>query len=158
MSVPAIKAALHRGRGRLRALAGEPDTHRLPALSEPERARLARYADRFNARDFDAVRDMLAEDVRLELVGAARLNGRKEVGSRYFYNYSRRRDWRLAPGLVDGRPALLVSNPADASGPPVYFVLLEWAADGIAAIRDFAHSRYAIEGAEIVVDGDAAST
>src|SRR5262249_46520554 len=67
--VPAVKAALHRGRERLRIVARESDDRPLPTLSETERVRLAAYVDRFNARDFDAVRDMLAEDVRLELVG-----------------------------------------------------------------------------------------
>jgi hypothetical protein len=43
-----------------------------PALAEPERLLLANYVDRFNARDFDAVRDMLADEVRLELVVAYR--------------------------------------------------------------------------------------
>ena len=44
----------------------------LPVLAEPERSRLAAYVDRFNARDFDAVRDMLGEEVRLELVNRTR--------------------------------------------------------------------------------------
>ena len=44
-SVPAVKAALHRGRARLRALADEPDDRPVPALAEPERARLADYVE-----------------------------------------------------------------------------------------------------------------
>ena len=70
-TIPAIKAALHRGRARLRELAQEPDDVALPVLAESERALLAAYVDRFNARDFDAVRDMLAEEVRLDLVNRA---------------------------------------------------------------------------------------
>ena len=58
-TVPAIKAALHRGRTRLRELAHEPDVRPLPALPEAERARLAIYIDRFNARDLTVAR-MLA--------------------------------------------------------------------------------------------------
>lgn len=49
-TVPAVKAALHRGRLRLRALALEPEDRPLPVLAEAERARLALYVDRFNAR------------------------------------------------------------------------------------------------------------
>ena len=79
-SIPAVKAALHRGRDRLRETADEPDDRPLPRLSAAERLLLDAYIDRFNARDFDAVRDMLAEEVRLELVARTRLNGRKEVG------------------------------------------------------------------------------
>src|SRR5215469_4403364 len=64
-TIPSVKAALHRGRARLRQLAQEPDDRPPPALAAPERARLATYIDRFNARDFDAVRNMLADEVRL---------------------------------------------------------------------------------------------
>ena len=150
MSVPAIKAALHRGRARLRELAAEPDDRPLPRLDPAERALLEAYVDRFNARDFDAVRDMLAEAVRLDLVSKSRLNGRGEV-SRYFTNYSKMHDWHLAPGFVDRRPALLVRNPADPSARPAYFVLLGWAENRITTIRDFHYARYAMADAEILV-------
>src|SRR5947199_3899115 len=66
-SIPAVKAALHRGRTRLRELAQEGDDRPPPRLAEGERALLAAYVDRFNARDFDAVRDMLGAEVRLDL-------------------------------------------------------------------------------------------
>src|SRR5713101_5345841 len=52
-SLPAVKAALHRGRARLRELAQEPDDSPLPVLAEPERSLLTAYVERFNARDFD---------------------------------------------------------------------------------------------------------
>jgi RNA polymerase sigma-70 factor (ECF subfamily) len=151
-SIASIKAALNRGRTRLRALAQEGDDAPLPVLAEAERAQLAAYVDRFNARDFDAVRDMLADEVRLELVSKSRLSGRSDV-SRYFTNYSRIDDWHLAPGFVDRRPALLVCNPADPTGKPAYFVLLSWAGERIMSIRDFRHARYAVADAEIVMLG-----
>lgn len=149
-SVPSVKAALHRGRARLRALAQKPDDQPLPALSETERALLAAYVDRFNARDFDAIRDMLADEVRLELVNRTRLKGRREVGT-YVNNYSQVRDWRLVPGRVEGRPAIIVRDPADASGCPAYFVLLEWRDGRVAYIRDFRYARYVVDGAEFRV-------
>ncbi len=151
-TIPAVKAALHRGRARLRQIANEPDDTPIPALAEPERSRLAAYVDRFNARDFDAVRNMLADEVRLDLVAKLRLSGRSEVGN-YFRNYSRIADWHLVPGLVDGHPAALVRDPGDSSGRPMYFVLLEWAGDRLVNIRDFRFARYAIEGAELLVLG-----
>jgi RNA polymerase sigma-70 factor, ECF subfamily len=151
-TIPAVKAALHRGRTRLRELAKEPDDAPIPALAESERSRLAAYVDRFNARDFDAVRNMLADEVRLDLVAKLRLSGRGEVGN-YFHNYSRIADWHFVPGLVDGHPAALVRNPADMLGQPTYFVLLEWTSDGLVNIRDFRFARYAIEGAELLALG-----
>jgi RNA polymerase sigma-70 factor (ECF subfamily) len=149
-SLPAVKAALHRGRTRLSELAGEPEDVPRPVLSAADRARLGAYVDRFNARDFDAIRDMIADDVRLDLVNKTRINGKAEV-SRYFGNYSKVHDWRLEPGLVEGRPAILVFEPDSASPNPKYFMLLQWAGDKVAAIRDFRHASYATEGAEFFV-------
>ena len=148
-SIPAIKAALNRGRKRLRELASEPEESSVPDLAGPERLLLAKYVDRFNARDFDAIRNMLADEVRLELVNRTRMNGRTEVG-RYFHNYSDVDDWHFVLGFVDRRPALLVCDPRDPSAAPAYFVLLQWTGDKLTNIRDFRHARYAIEGAEVV--------
>jgi RNA polymerase sigma-70 factor, ECF subfamily len=148
-SIPAIKAALHRGRARLRELAQEPDDLPPPVLAEPERSRLAAYVERFNARDFDALRTMLADEVRLELVNKLRLSGRGEVGN-YFHNYDRVSDWHLVPGLVDRRPAVLVHAPGGSSAVPDYFILLAWTGDSVATIRDFRFARYVTDGAEII--------
>jgi RNA polymerase sigma-70 factor (ECF subfamily) len=147
-TIPSVKAALHRGRARLRELASEPEDLPVPALAEPERSRLAAYVDRFNARDFDAVRDMLADEVRLELVNRLRMNGRKDVGN-YLDRYSQVYNWRFVPGLVERRSAILVFDPDDAAGKPKYFVILEWHGDAVIGIRDFLFARYAIEGAEL---------
>jgi RNA polymerase sigma-70 factor (ECF subfamily) len=147
-TIPAVKAALHRGRARLRELANEPEHVAAPILDEGERLRLAAYVERFNARDFDAIRAMLADDVQLELVARTRMKG-KEAAT-YFHNYATVNDWQLVAGFVDRRPALLVRDPRDPAGVPRYFVLLEWAGTRVSGIRDFRHARYAIEGAEVV--------
>ena len=146
-SLPAVKAALHRGRARLRELAAEPDDMPQPELSAAERDRLGAYVAHFNARDFDAVRAMIADDVRLDLVNRTRINGKAEV-SRYFGNYARVADWHLVPGLVEGRPAILVFDPGEPGAAPKYFMLLQWSAGKVAAIRDFRHAPYIIDGAE----------
>lgn len=146
-SLPAVKAALHRGRARLRQLAAEPDDMPQPELTAAERDRLGAYVAHFNARDFDAVRAMIADDVRLDLVNRTRINGKAEV-SRYFGNYARVADWHLAPGLVEGRPAILVFDPGEPGAAPKYFILLRWSAGQVAAIRDFRHAPYIIDGAE----------
>ncbi|HEX5233501.1 MAG TPA: sigma-70 family RNA polymerase sigma factor [Bradyrhizobium sp.] len=145
-SLPAVKAALHRGRARLRELAAEPDDMPQPALSAAERDRLGAYVAHFNARDFDAVRAMIADDVRLDLVNKTRINGKAEV-SRYFGNYAGIADWHLVPGLVDGQPAILVFDPGEPRTPR-YFMLLQWSAGRVSAIRDFRHAPYVIDGAE----------
>jgi RNA polymerase sigma-70 factor, ECF subfamily len=171
-SIPAVKAALHRGRERLRVLAAEPDDRPVPVLPDHARALLAAYVERFNARDFDAVRAMLAEEVRLELVAKARMNGKRAV-SKYFQNYGSVEDWHFVPAFVDGRPAAIVRHPAeigvapgavalnepackgvtpsDAGRTPTYFVLFEFSGDHVSRIRDFRHARYAVTDAEMVV-------
>jgi RNA polymerase sigma-70 factor (ECF subfamily) len=149
-SLPAVKAALHRGRAQLRDLAEEPDDLPQPKMSEADRVRLGVYVAHFNARDFDAIRSLIADDVRLDLVNRTRMNGKAEV-SRYFGNYSKASDWRLVPGLVEGRPAILVFDPGQPGAAPKYFMLLQWSADKVAEIRDFRHAAYVIEGAEVLV-------
>jgi RNA polymerase sigma-70 factor (ECF subfamily) len=146
-SLPAAKAALHRGRTQLRAFADEPEDAPQPSLSDADRARLGAYVAHFNARDFDAIRAMIADDVRLELVSKTRLNGKAEV-SRYFGNYSNVSDWHLVPGLLEGQPAILVFDPNDHASGPKYFMLLNWTDGKVATIRDFRHAPYVIEGAE----------
>jgi RNA polymerase sigma-70 factor (ECF subfamily) len=149
-SLPAVKAALHRGRARLRELAEEPDELPQPRMSAADRDRLGAYVAHFNARDFDAIRSLIADDVRLDLVNKTRLNGKAEV-SRYFGNYSKVSDWHLAPGLVEGHPAILVFDPNEPGSPPKYFMLLQWVAGKVAAIRDFRHAPYILDGAEYLV-------
>src|SRR5712672_2046060 len=149
-SLPAVKAALHRGRAQLRELADEPEDRPQPKLSGADRDRLGAYVAHFNARDFDAIRAMIADDVRLDLVNKTRMNGKAEV-SKYFGNYSKVSDWHLAPGLVEGRPAILVFDPSDPGSALKYFMLLQWSADKVATIRDFRHAAYVIDGAEYLI-------
>jgi RNA polymerase sigma-70 factor (ECF subfamily) len=149
-SLPAVKAALHRGRLQLRELADEPDDLPQPRMSEADRDRLGAYVAHFNARDFDAIRGLIADDVRLDLVNKTRLNGKAEV-SRYFGNYSKVSDWHLVPGLVEGRPAILVFDPDAPGSAPKYFMLLQWTAGKVATIRDFRHAAYVIDGAEYLI-------
>jgi RNA polymerase sigma-70 factor (ECF subfamily) len=148
-TVPAVKANLHRGRQRLVELASEPDDRPPPALAEADRERLAAYVARFNARDFDALRAQLADEVKVEVVNRTRMNGRGEA-SRYFTNYGQSSDWRLVAGLVDRRPAVLVHHPHEPAGPPLYVILLDWADGRLLGVRDFRYARYVIDDAELI--------
>jgi RNA polymerase sigma-70 factor, ECF subfamily len=149
-SMPAVKAALQRGRSRLRALSAEADDAPVPVLPEPERTRLKTYVERFNAHDFDAVRAMLAEDVRLEVVNRVRIDGKKGVAP-YFSNYAARPHLRFIAGFVDRCPAMLVYDADDPDRRLKYFVLLAWAGERVVGIRDFFSARYAMDGAELAV-------
>jgi RNA polymerase sigma-70 factor (ECF subfamily) len=152
-TVPTVKAALHRGRRRIRKVANEPDDQPSPALAESERSLLAAYVDRFNARDFDAIRNMLADEVRVELVSRTRMKGKREA-STYFQNYDSVDDWRFVTGFMERWPAILVHDPRELSAKPIYFVVLEWTGDRVTRIRDFRHARYVFEDAAVRVSGD----
>ena len=67
-----------RGPARIAGARRHPRSPGADAGAGGQRDRLRAYADRFNARDFDALRDLLAEDVRLDLPNQIRLAGRKE--------------------------------------------------------------------------------
>src|SRR5260370_38777111 len=91
---------------------------------------------------------MLAEDVRLEIVNRVRLDGKKSVAP-YFSNYAARPHWRLMPGFVDRRPAMLVYDADDPDQRLKYFVLVAWAGARVVGIPDFVFARYAMDGAEL---------
>jgi len=144
LSLPAVKAALQRGRVRLRELAvtrpPEPPPQTTPAV--------ARYVALFNARDWDGVRAMLAEDVQLDLVSRAQRAGRA-VGD-YLTNYDRYRDWRLAPAWLEGREVIAVFRaPGDTR--PGYLIELDFEQGKIRRIRDFRYVPYIMQDAVAVL-------
>ncbi|TIL73328.1 MAG: sigma-70 family RNA polymerase sigma factor [Mesorhizobium sp.] len=147
-TLAATKAALHRGRAQLRLLASQPEHVAAPRLDADDERRLRRYVDLFNARDFDAVRALIAENVQLELVSRLRLRGKAEV-STYFGNYDRISDWTLSLGFVDGRPAILIRNPQEPDGAVHGFMLVEWREEGVVQIRDFRYAPWCLIDAEI---------
>ena len=149
-TVPEIKATLHRGRTRLRELAENAEVT-APRLDAHEQGLLAQYVDRFNARDFDSLRTMLTEEVRLELYGRTKLKGAAEVSSNYFNRYKAANNARLALGTVEGRPALLAYDLTESESEPAYFMLLTWEGDRVAVIRDYRYIRYVMRDAEIVL-------
>lgn len=143
-TILAVKGALHRGRKRLKEIAENKDGLEWPTLEPAEALLLDLYAQRFNARDFDGVRELLGEDVRLDLVGRTKMQGKVPV-SNYVSRYCSTQDWRFVPGAVEGRPAIIVIDPDDPRAPPRYFILITILDGLIAGIRDFRYARYASE-------------
>ena len=137
LSVPAVKAALHRGRQALQQLAEAPAP--APAARGISPA-LARYARLFNAHDFDGVRSLLADDVRLDLVSRRKAAGRREVGT-YFSNYDHAGDWHLVPAWLGGHEVLAVLPDAHGNTPR-YFIELGWREGRVTLIRDFRYVPY----------------
>lgn len=143
-TVPTAKSALQRGRQRLKKLKTEASAP--PPISDDDRERLQQYVMLFQSGDFDAIRQLLTEDIRLDLTGRIKLQGRKQVES-YFTRYAYAGHWRYELGTVEGRLAVLVYDLCGPTLRPAHFVLLEWNADGIAAIKDYLFTPYVLDGA-----------
>ena len=134
LTPPAVKAALHRGRMRLRE-------SKRGAREAPRAASqlVARYADLFNARDWDGVRSLLLEECRLELVSKSTRQG-KTVGI-YFERYAKDSDLRFVLGSAEGRDVIGVFRGAAATR-PAYVILIDVDGDQVSLIRDYRYIPY----------------
>jgi len=147
-SEAAAKSALQRGRVRLREFAKEPAHVSLPMLSDGMRARLTTYVEGFKIGDFDTVRAMLADDVKLDLVAKLRKRGKSEVGE-YYNAYAASKRWAYAAGIADGRAAMIVYDREVSLLTPAYFVALAFEGDRLVSIHDFLYARYAMDGIDL---------
>jgi RNA polymerase sigma factor (sigma-70 family) len=137
-TVMAVKAALVRGRAKLRA------EQKLEGIAEAaERANLDRYAELFNARDWDGLRALIAGDCRLDLVSRSQRRG-KEVGV-YFARYEKE-NVQLRPVRLEG--AIVLAAHVGEAERPSYFILLDWKDGLVESIRDFRYVPYVATEAE----------
>ncbi|TPK88490.1 sigma-70 family RNA polymerase sigma factor [Mesorhizobium sp. B2-4-12] len=148
-SPAAAKSALQRGRVALRQLAETPEDTRLPLMSDTDRRKIAAFVDLFRGGDFDAIRAMLADDVKLELVNRLHLEGRGRI-TPYFTRYAEVTKWRFALGAVEGQPAMLVFDSTGPMDRPAHFVLVDWSENRIIGIRDFLFAPYVLEATDWV--------
>jgi RNA polymerase sigma factor (sigma-70 family) len=152
LTVNAVKAHLARGRARLKTINAQmPPT---PAPRPPSPA-VARYVELFNDRDWDGLRAMLADDVRLVQSSYPLRAGAANVGM-FFGIYSRGGPVRLVPAWLEGREVIAVYDDVHAVKPS-YLMWLEWRDGRISFIRDYKYVRYVINDAELVIAPDAPS-
>jgi RNA polymerase sigma-70 factor, ECF subfamily len=146
-SVLAVKSALVRARASL-ADGCTPAEHRpTRETSAEQRANLRRYAALFNSRDWDALRALMGEQSRLDLVSRAQRRG--AAAAEYYSRYAEiaeREGLRAEVGSVDGVAVIAVFRPP-TSATPSYFVQLEWDGQRVARIRDFRYVPYIADGA-----------
>ncbi len=147
-SEAAAKSALQRGRVRLREFATQPADMSPPKLSGAGYVLLIKYVEGFKTGDFDAVRAMLADDVKLDLVAKQRKQGKSEVRE-YYTAYAAAKQWAFAAGVADGRAAMLVYDRRISLETPAYFVALDFDGDHIVSIHDFLYARYAMDGIDL---------
>ena len=154
-TIPAVKSALNRGRTSLREApaldASPPSSASSSARHGEELHRLQHYASLFNARDWDAVKALVTEECRLDLVAKASRRGKEVYG--YFGRYAAEpAGAHLAVGRVVGKPALLF-YPARTTEKPAYFIFVEWSGDRIAFIRDYRYVPYVADDLDYQVVG-----
>jgi RNA polymerase sigma factor (sigma-70 family) len=146
LTVNAVKAHLARGRARLKAIKAQAPAQLAPRSPSPD---LARYVALFNQRNWDGLRGMLADDVRLVQSTYPLRAGAADVGM-FFGIYSRSTPVRLAPAWLDGREVIAVYEDTQAVKPS-YLMWLQWKDGRITFIRDYKHVRYVIDDAELVL-------
>jgi RNA polymerase sigma-70 factor (ECF subfamily) len=111
-------------------------------------AEVARYVALFNDRQWDELRALLADDVKLVQSAHAPRVGSVEVGS-FFTHYAEIGGLWLAPAWLDDREVIAVFE--DRTDPkPAYMMWLEWRDDRITFIRDYRCVRYVIADTELV--------
>jgi RNA polymerase sigma-70 factor (ECF subfamily) len=151
LTVNAVKAHLARGRARLKTINAQAPAKPAPRPPSPA---VARYVALFNGRDWDGLRAILADDVRLIQSSYPPRAGAADVGM-FFGIYSRSAPVRLAPAWLDGREVIAVyEDPQTVK--PSYLMWLEWADGRISFIRDYKYVRYVIDDAELVLAPDTA--
>ena len=146
LTVNAVKAHLARGRARLKTINAQAAAEPAPRPPSPA---VARYVTLFNGRDWDGLRAMLADDVRLIQSTYPLRAGTADVGM-FFGIYSRSAPVQLVPAWLDGREVIAVYEDPQAAKPS-YLMWLEWADGRISFIRDYRYVRYVIDDAELVL-------
>jgi RNA polymerase sigma factor (sigma-70 family) len=146
LTVDAVKAQLARGRARLRDINAHAATI---AEARPASAAVARYVALFNARNWDGLRALLADDVKLHQSTYPVRVGAVDVGM-FFTIYAKFEGVRLAPAWVEGREVIAVFENG-TSAKPAYFMWLEWRGDRISFIRDYRYARYIVDDAQLML-------
>jgi RNA polymerase sigma factor (sigma-70 family) len=157
LTVDAVKGHLARGRARLREINAQAGP--LPAAWSASAA-VGRYVALFNQRDWDGLRALLADDVKLNQSSHPLRVGSADVGL-FFTIYARSDRVWLAPAWLEGQEGgqeviAVFEDRADAK--PAYLMWLEWRDGRISFIHDYRHVRYVVADAELVLAPDTQPT
>src|SRR5579872_875893 len=143
-TVGGVKAALNRARTKLSASspAAKPARSASPELQKV----MQLYADRFNRRDWDGVRELISADARLNVID--RFAG-KFADAPYFFNYNNWPwTWKLASGEIEGESVIIILQRG-ADTWTTYSVIRMSVVDGqVERIVDYIHCPWLISTAE----------
>jgi RNA polymerase sigma factor (sigma-70 family) len=144
-SVDAVKGHLARGRTRLRQINARAP---VPSANRAHSAANQRYVELFNRRDWESLRELLAEDVKLHQSTHPVRSG-ASVGM-FFTIYGRNEAIHLAPAWLEGREVIAVFENGPAPRPS-HFMRIEWRDSRITSIRDYRYVPYVAESAELIL-------
>jgi RNA polymerase sigma factor (sigma-70 family) len=149
ITVNAVKGHLARGRARLKEINAAHSREAPQPVGRAPSAEVTRSVALFNRRDWDGLRALLADNVRLVQSDRPARAGLADV-SPFFSFYDRYEPVRLAPAWLEGREVIAVFESVSAPKPS-YFMWLEWRDGRISFIRDYRYVRYVAEGAELTL-------
>jgi RNA polymerase sigma-70 factor, ECF subfamily len=143
-TVGAVKAALHRGREKLKAL---HETSAATELDPPQRALLEAFVDCFNRQDWNGLEKLIASDARLDVVDIV---AGKKIDDSYRTNYvALPWQWRLSVARVDGELVVLHSKNVGGGWQPHSAIRLSWQDGKVVRIRDYVHVDYVLRDATL---------
>jgi len=142
-TVGGVKAALHRGRSKIK---DSPVATKSQAPENPELVQLMDlYIARFNRHDWDGLRELISADARLKVadIFAGRLDD-----SGYFGVYQRWPfPWKMAVGQVDGEPTVIMLRRGMDTWVPHSIVRLDVVNQKVERITDYFHCPWVLEAA-----------
>jgi RNA polymerase sigma factor (sigma-70 family) len=146
-SVNAVKGHLARGRTHLKAINAHIPPRAVDRSPSPE---VARFVTLFNERDWEGLRALLAQDVKLKQSSHPVRVGAADVGM-FFTIYAKMDRVALSPAWIEGREVVAVFE--DRADPkPSYAMWLEWREGEISFIRDTRYVRYILADAGLTLN------
>lgn len=145
-TIGGVKAALKRGRSKLASLPPAPTP---PHKDAPQLHLL--YAERFNRRDWDAVRELIRDDALLR-ISDVYAGGIKR---QYLTTFEAMPfPFRMVQGEVDGQPVLALLGGLVAGDTVTAVILLDASGGQVARIRHYARCPWLLRSAgRVAVDG-----
>lgn len=139
-SVGAVKAALHRGRERLRQV-----DDALPPRHPVSKAVVDRFVERYNARDLPGLLALMLDSAEIDMLGAEQFVGRENYARKpgwFHYNFYRfdgkPSDATWETVLFHGEPVVLVLAPRNGALHVTSVMRLETDDEHVARIRVYA--------------------
>jgi len=140
-TVGGVKAALHRGRSKIK---DAPKSFVKRPAGNPELVQLLDlYVERFNRHDWDGLRELISADARLDVVD--RFRGRLDE-SGYFGVYERWSfPWKMVVGEVDGATVVIMLQRGVDTWTPHSVLRLDVINQHVEHITDYFHCPWILE-------------